>query len=150
VLEIDYWARWQAWILPTIALSIPTAAFLARLTRASVLEVMRQDYIRTARAKGLAERLIVIRHMLRNAFIPVATVIGPALAALVTGSFVIEYQFNVGGIGLLFVQSIARRDYTVIMALTLLYAFLVAVANIGVDIVYGFLDPRIKVGKSEG
>lgn len=149
VIEIDYWERWQAWLLPTIALGIPTAAFLARLTRASMLEVMRMDYIRTARAKGLAERVVIIRHMLRNALIPVATFVGPALAGLVTGSFIIENQFGVAGIGELFVRSISRRDYTIIMALTLFYALLVALANLAVDIVYGFLDPRIQLGKKE-
>jgi oligopeptide transport system permease protein len=108
---------------------------------------MRQDYIRTARAKGLQERAVVYRHIVRNSLIPVVTFIGPALAALVTGSFVIESQFQVNGIGVLFVESIGKRDYTIIMALTLFYAFLVAVANLSVDIVYGFLDPRIRAGR---
>lgn len=145
VVELDYWSRWQPWILPTIVLGTPTAAFLTRLTRASMLEVMRMDYVRTARAKGLIERLVVLRHMLRNALIPVATYVGPALAGLVTGSFIIESQFLVTGIGRLFVESIFRRDYTIIMALTLLYAFLVALANLAVDFVYVILDPRIKL-----
>jgi len=146
VLEFDYWERWQAWALPGLTLAIPTGAYIARLTRSSVIEVMRQDYIRTARAKGLPERLVIFRHIIRNSMIPVVTFIGPALAGLVTGSFVIESQFSVNGIGRLFVDSISRRDYTVILALTIIYALLVAVANLGVDIVYGFLDPRIKVG----
>ena len=146
VLEIDYWERWQAWILPALTLAIPTAAYVARLTRSSVIETMRQDYVRTARSKGLAERAVIFRHIVRNALIPVVTFIGPALAALVTGSFIIETQFSVSGIGRLFVESIGRRDYTVILALTLVYAFLVAIANLFVDIIYGFLDPRIKVG----
>jgi len=149
VIEMDYWERWQPWLLPTIVLGIPTAAFLTRLTRASMLEVMRQDYVRTARAKGLMERAVIYRHMLKNAMIPVATYLGPALAGLVTGSFIIETQFLVTGIGRLFVESIFRRDYTLIMALTLIYALLVAVANVSVDLTYGFLDPRIKLGKSE-
>ncbi len=146
VLEFDYWDRWQAWILPALTLAIPTGAYVARLTRSSVIEVMRQDYIRTARAKGLPERLVIFRHIIRNSMIPVVTFIGPALAGLVTGSFIIESQFSVNGIGRLFVESINRRDYTMILALTLIYAILVAVANLAVDIVYGFLDPRIKVG----
>ena len=145
VLNFDYWENWSAWLLPAACLAIPTSAFVARLTRTSVIEVMRQDYIRTARAKGLHERLVIFRHILRNALIPVVTFIGPALAGLVTGSFIIEQQFSVNGIGVLFVESINRRDYGVILSLTLLYAFLVAFANLGVDIVYGFLDPRIKV-----
>jgi oligopeptide transport system permease protein len=146
VLNFDYWSNWTAWLLPALTLAIPTAAYIARLTRTSVIEVMRQDFIRTARAKGLNERLVVSRHIVRNALIPVVTFIGPALAALVTGSFIIEQQFSVNGIGVLFVESINRRDYGVILALTLFYAFLVAFANLGVDIIYGFLDPRIKVG----
>jgi oligopeptide transport system permease protein len=107
---------------------------------------MRQDYVRTARAKGLAERVVTFRHIVRNALIPVVTFIGPALAGLVTGSFIIESQFSVNGVGRLFVESISRRDYTIILAVTILDAFLIAAANLTVDIVYGFLDPRIKVG----
>ena len=146
VIEMDQWANPRAWILPAITLGIPTAAYVARLTRSSIIETMRQDYVRTARAKGLAERLVVLRHIVRNALIPVVTFIGPALAALVTGSFIIESQFSVNGIGRLFVESISRRDYTIITAVTILDAFLIAVANLAVDITYGFLDPRIKVG----
>jgi oligopeptide transport system permease protein len=146
VIELDQWTNPRSWILPAITLGIPTAAYVARLTRSSIIETMRQDYVRTARAKGLADRVVVLRHIVRNALIPVVTFVGPALATLVTGSFIIESQFSVGGIGQLFVQSISRRDYTVILALTILYAFLVAVANLAVDITYGFLDPRIKVG----
>jgi oligopeptide transport system permease protein len=146
VLEFDYWERWQAWALPALTLAIPTGAYIARLTRSSVIEVMRQDYIRTAHAKGLPERLVIFRHIVRNSMIPVVTFIGPALAGLVTGSFIIESQFSVNGIGRLFVESINRRDYTMILALTIIYAVLVAFANLAVDIVYGFLDPRIKVG----
>jgi oligopeptide transport system permease protein len=149
VLEVDYWERWQSWILPAITLGIPTAAYTARLTRSSIIEVMRQDYVRTAHAKGLAERAVIWGHIVRNALIPVVTYIGPQLANLVTGAFVIEWQFSVNGIGRLFVESISRRDYTVILALTVFYAFLVAVANLSVDLVYGLLDPRIKVGGSE-
>ena len=149
VLEVDYWERWQAWILPTMTLGIPTAAYVARLTRASIIEVMRMDYVRTARAKGLAERAVTMSHIVRNALIPVVTYVGPAVANLVTGSFVIEWQFSINGIGRLFVESINRRDYTIILSLTLIYAFLVAMANLVVDFVYGFLDPRIKVGGKE-
>ncbi len=147
VINFDYWENWTAWILPALALAIPTSAYVARLTRGSVIEVMRQDYVRTARAKGLQERAIIGKHIVRNSLIPVVTFIGPALAALVTGSFVIESQFQVNGIGVLFVESINKRDYTIIMALTLFYAFLVAIANLSVDIVYGFLDPRIRAGR---
>ena len=110
--------RLSAAFLPAMTLAIPTSAYLARLTRSSMLEVMRRDYIRTARAKGLAERFVVRRHIVRNALIPVATVIGPALAALITGSFIIETLFAVNGIGRLYVESIGRRDYSMIMGTT--------------------------------
>jgi oligopeptide transport system permease protein len=146
VMEMDQWANPRAWILPAITLGIPTAAYVARLTRSSIIETMRQDYVRTARAKGLADRVVVLRHIVRNALIPVVTFVGPALATLVTGSFIIESQFSVNGIGRLFVESIGRRDYTIILALTIIYALLVAIANLAVDVTYGFLDPRIKVG----
>lgn len=133
--------------LPALTLAVGTAAYLARLTRSSMLEVMRQDYTRTARAKGLSEWVVVLRHMLKNALIPVVTVLGPALANLVTGSFIIETLFGINGIGRLYVESISRRDYSMIMGTTLFYALLVALANLSVDIVYGIVDPRIRVGE---
>jgi oligopeptide transport system permease protein len=148
VVEIDYWQGWKPWILPSLVLALPTAAFLARLTRSSVLEVMRMDYVRTARAKGLNEYAVVVRHIVKNALIPVITFLGPALAGLTTGSFIIETQFGVTGIGRLFVESIARRDYGVIMGLTIIYAAFIALANLSVDIIYGYLDPRIRLGRS--
>jgi oligopeptide transport system permease protein len=141
------WGSPGAWIVPAVILGFGTFAFITRLTRSQMLEVMQQDYVRTARAKGLAEKVVVARHMLRNALIPVVTIIGPALAALVTGSFIIEQMFSFPGTGREFVQSISRRDYSMIMGTTLLYAVLVAVANLTVDIMYAFLDPRIKLGK---
>jgi oligopeptide transport system permease protein len=147
IIELDYWANWYSWILPAFVLSVPTAAWLARLTRASVLEVMRMDYVRTARAKGLSERAVVLAHILRNSLIPIVTFLGPALATLIVGSFIIETQFTITGIGRLFVESISRRDYSTIMALALIYAFFIAIANLIVDLVYGFLDPRIKMGE---
>jgi len=141
------WTSPGAWVVPAVILGFGTFAFITRLTRSQMLEVMQQDYVRTARAKGLGERVVVARHMLRNALIPVVTIIGPALAALVTGSFIIEQMFSFPGTGREFVQSISRRDYSMIMGTTLLYAVLVAVANLTVDIMYAFLDPRIKLGK---
>ncbi|NDF94660.1 MAG: ABC transporter permease [Proteobacteria bacterium] len=137
------WNTWQPWLLPSFCLGVGLSAFIARLTRATMLEVLRQDYIRTARAKGLAQNLILIRHALRNSMIPVATVLGPALAGLVTGSFFIESMFSFPGMGRMFVQAIGQRDYSVILGTTLLYAGLIAVANLTVDIVYAWLDPRI-------
>jgi oligopeptide transport system permease protein len=139
------WGQANVWIIPVLVLSFGTLAFTARLTRASMLEVLRQDYIRTARAKGLPERDVIFQHALRNALIPVVTVLGPALAGLITGSFIIETMFAFPGIGREFVTSITNRDYSMIMATTLVFAVLIAVANLSVDLLYGFLDPRIKV-----
>lgn len=140
------WGSPGAWLIPAAILGFGTFAFITRLTRSSMLEVMQMDYVRTARAKGLQERIVVLRHMLRNALIPVVTILGPALAGLVTGSFIIELMFAFPGSGRAYVMSIQQRDYSMIMGTTLLYAFLVAAANLTVDLVYGFLDPRIKVG----
>jgi oligopeptide transport system permease protein len=139
------WGMAKPWILPAMVLGLGTMALTARLTRSSMLEVIRQDYIRTARAKGLAERVVVIRHMIRNSLIPVVTILGPALAALVTGSFIIETMFGFPGMGRAYVQSINQRDYSMIMGTTLIYAAIVAVANLSVDFVYGLIDPRIKI-----
>jgi oligopeptide transport system permease protein len=139
------WAQANAWILPAVVLGFGTLARTARLTRASMLEVMRMDYVRTARAKGLAERVVIIRHMLRNALIPVVTFLGPALAALVTGSFIIETMFGFPGMGRAYVQAIGQRDYSMIMGTTVFFAILVALANLSVDFVYVFLDPRIRM-----
>ncbi len=147
LLPIIGWGTPQHWILPTVVLALAPAAFLVRITRASVLEAIRQDYVRTARGKGLGERVVISRHVLKNALIPVATIVGPVTAGLITGSFIIESLFSVPGIGREYVLSVQKRDYPVIMATTLLYAFLIAVANLVVDLVYGVLDPRVKVGK---
>ncbi len=133
-------------IMPTVILALPGAAFLTRITRASMLEALGQDYVRTARSKGLREGTVIIRHTLKNALIPVATIVGPATAGLITGSFIIETLFSIPGIGRLYIISINARDYPIIMATTLLYAFLIVIANLSVDLVYGILDPRIKVG----
>jgi oligopeptide transport system permease protein len=141
------WVSPNAWLLPAVVLGFGTLARTARLTRASMLEVMRQDYVRTARAKGLVERLVIVRHMLRNALIPVVTFLGPALAGLVTGSFIIETMFGFPGMGRAYVQAIGQRDYSMIMGTTVFYAILVALANLSVDFVYVFLDPRIRLEK---
>lgn len=140
------WGDWKPWILPTVTLALFPTAFIARLTRASMLEAIRQDYVRTARAKGLAEPVVVVRHALKNALLPVVTVIGPATAGLITGSFFVETMFSFPGIGRLFVQAVSQRDYSVIMGTTLLYAAIIALANLIVDVAYGFVDPRIKAG----
>jgi ABC-type dipeptide/oligopeptide/nickel transport system permease component len=131
-------------ILPALTLGTGGSAIIARLTRASMLEVIRQDYIRTARAKGLTERSVILIHALKNSLIPVTTVLGPLMAAWLTGSFIIETIFSVPGIGRFFVTSIADRDYTLIMGTILVYAVLLVFLNILVDISYAFLDPRIR------
>lgn len=146
-LPVVGWGDLRHMILPTVILALGPAAVLTRITRASMLEAIRQDYVRTARSKGLREQVIIVGHVMKNAMIPVATIVGPVTAGLITGSFIIERIFSVPGIGRLYLTSIDQRDYPVIMATTLLYAFLIMVANITVDIVYGILDPRIKLAK---
>ncbi len=153
VLSSDYgftdWLRgdfsnWRQVVLPTIALGFLPMAFIARITRASMLEVLRQDYVRTARAKGLAEFAVVIRHAARNAMIPVLTVLGPIFAGLITGSLVIETLFAIPGLGREFVRSVLIRDYGLIMGVTVFYAVVIAFMNLVVDLLYGFADPRIR------
>jgi oligopeptide transport system permease protein len=134
-----------AYLLPGIVLGLGTMAYIARLTRTSMLEIKRQDYVRTARAKGLASGKVVRAHMLRNALIPIVTILGPAAADLVTGSIIIESIFGAPGLGREFVESISKRDYSVIMGTAIFYAVLVAIANVLVDLSYGFVDPRIRV-----
>ncbi len=141
------WSTPQHWVLPSVILALGPMAFLTRITRASMLEAIRQDYVRTARAKGLREQVVIVTHVMKNAMIPVATIVGPAIAGLITGSIIIEGIFSIPGIGRLFLQSILGRDYPLIMAVYLLYAFLICLANLSVDLVYGMLDPRIKVAK---
>ncbi len=137
----------RAYIVPGIVLGLGTMAYVTRLTRSSMLEVKRQDYVRTAQAKGIASMVIIGRHMLRNALIPVVTILGPALANLITGSFIIESIFRVNGLGQEFVTAIQVRDYAMIMGTTLFFAALIALANVLVDLTYGFLDPRIRAKK---
>jgi oligopeptide transport system permease protein len=138
------WDTWQSKILPTIALGLGPMAYFARLTRGSVLETLQQDYIRTARAKGLRRRRIVVVHTLRNSLIPVVTAAGPILGFLITGSFVIEQIFAIPGIGRYYVTAVTARDYSVVMGLTVLLALIVIIANMVVDILYGILDPRTR------
>ena len=131
-------------IMPALALGVPGVAGLTRLTRASTLEVLSQDYVRTARAKGLREFVVRYRHIFRNAMIPIFTLLGLSLASLVSGSFIVERFFGIPGIGLLAIESFFARDYPVIMALILVIAIAFAVANLVVDIGYRFIDPRIR------
>ncbi len=143
-LPVAGWGKPAQIIMPALALSTYSAALIARLTRASMLQVIREDYIRTARAKGLSERMVMVRHALKNAFIPVATILGPIFAALVTGTFVVERIFAIPGMGKYFITSITNRDYPVVMGTILLYAVILVLANLAVDLTYAFLDPRIR------
>jgi len=133
----------QIW-LPAFALGFPYASYVARLTRASMLEVIRQDYVRTARAKGLSEITILVRHALRNALIPVTTILGPLTIGIITGSVVIENVFGIPGLGKEFAQSILNRDYAIVIGVFTMYAGMVGLANLLVDLGYVVLDPRIR------
>jgi ABC-type dipeptide/oligopeptide/nickel transport system permease component len=138
------WDYFKYAIMPAVALGLGSSAIIARLTRASLLQVVREDYIRTARAKGLRERLVITQHALKNSLIPVVTILGPMFAALVTGTFVTELTFGIPGMGRYFVTSITNRDYPVIMGTILLYAIFLVIANLVVDLIYAYLDPRIR------
>ncbi len=131
-------------IWPALAVGYRYSAVSTRMTRSSVLEVLKEDYIRTARAKGVFERLVVARHAIRNALLPVVTVIGLEFAFLIGGLVVTEQVFNLNGIGKLFVQSVTRSDYTMIQALVMLTAFIFVVVNVAIDLLYAQLDPRIR------
>jgi ABC-type dipeptide/oligopeptide/nickel transport system permease component len=143
-LPTSGWTTWQHKILPSIALGFAPMALFARLVRGTMLETLQQDYVRTARAKGLHYRRVVGLHVLRNSLIPVITAAGPLLGFIITGSFVIELIFNIPGIGQNYVASVQNRDYSVVMGLTVLLSVIVIVANLIVDILYGILDPRTR------
>ncbi len=139
-----YGRKWPlTLILPALTLSFPYFAYIARLSRASILEVLRSDYVRTARAKGLKESAVVLKHVLKGALLPVVSYLGPAFSGIITGSIVVESVFVVPGVGRIFVQSALNRDYTLIMGEVIVYSLILVVMNFAVDIVYGFLDPRI-------
>ena len=142
------WTTWQSKILPSIALGLAPMAYFARLVRGTMLETLQQDYIRTARAKGLRWRRVVLVHTLRNSLIPVVTAAGPLLGFLITGSFVIEEIFAIPGIGRYYVTAVSSRDYSVVMGLTVLLAIIVIVANLVVDILYFILDPRTREART--
>ena len=135
-------------ILPVVTLALAPATYVARLTRSGVLEAIDQDYIRTARAKGLSERRVVIKHALSNALGPLITVSGPLLATLVTGSFIVEQIFAIPGMGRYFITAVMDRDYPTVMGVTLVYAALIVLANILVDVLYTVADPRIEEGRA--
>jgi len=153
VLSGDYgfggWYRgdfsnWRQVVLPTVALGFLPMAFIARITRASMLEVLRQDYVRTARSKGLKEYIVILRHATKNAMIPVLTVLGPIFAGLIVGSLVIEQSFAIPGLGREFVRSVLIRDYGLIMGVTIFFAVIIAGMNLVVDLLYAIADPRIR------
>ncbi len=147
LVTVGFWEGLPTAILPAITLAGYPAAFISRLTRSSMLEVIQQDYIRTAYSKGLRERTVVYVHALRNAIIPVITYLGPLIAGILTGSFVVEQVFGIPGLGLFFVTSIQNRDYTTIMGVTIFFSALLVFLNLIVDICLGLIDPRIKLAK---
>lgn len=139
------WSGWNSKILPVLALGFGSLAQISRLTRTSMLDVLGQDYIKTARAKGLSQPAIIWKHALRNAITPVVTVLGPITAAVLTGAFVVENIFSIPGLGRYFVQSIQTMDYTMISGTTIFYGAFLILANLVVDLVYGVIDPRVKL-----
>lgn len=150
LLPSAMWEGWQYQIMPALALSGMPTSFIARLTRSSMLDVLGQDYIKTARAKGLSRFTVLFKHALPNSLIPVVTYAGPMTAGILTGSFVIENIFAIPGLGQYFVTSIYNRDYTVILGVTIFYSIIIIVLNMIVDLIYPFLDPRIKLGGGKG
>ena len=139
---------WKSYILPVACLAFNPIAYIARQTRSSMLEAMEQDYVRTARAKGVSEFFVVAKHALKNAIMPVVTYLGPLVAGLLTGSFVVERLFSISGIGRYFVQSISDRDYTMIMGITIFFGVFVVVCNLVVDILLAVIDPRVKLSST--
>jgi oligopeptide transport system permease protein len=136
-------AGWLTVIMPAMTLMMPYFAYIARMSRGSIIEVLRSDYVRTARAKGLKESVVIRKHVLKGAMLPIVTYLGPAFSGIITGSVVVEQIFVVPGIGRIFVQSALNRDYTVIMGDVIVYSIILIAANFVVDILYGLLDPRI-------
>lgn len=156
ILVFAFWLGWlppALWeepssvVLPALTLGVRPLALIARLTRASMLEALASDYIRTARGKGLPEAGVIFKHALKNSLIPVVTVIGPLAAALVTGSFLVEIVFQIPGMGKHFVQAVTNRDYPLVMGVTLTYGVLLVASNLLVDLLYGWADPRIRLGE---
>jgi oligopeptide transport system permease protein len=138
------WDDWSSAVLPTITLGAAPAAYLVALLRSTLIETLGEDFVRTARAKGLRESAVIVKHTLGNSLIPVLTVMGPLIAALVTGSFVVEYVFAIPGMGRFFITAVTDRDYPLIMGVTLLYTAILVGANFLVDVLYGYVDPRIR------
>jgi peptide/nickel transport system permease protein len=147
-LSAGLWENLRYLIMPAITLGLAQGALLARMTRSMMLETLNEDYVRTARAKGLAERGVVLRHALRNAFIPLITVIGLSFAVLMSGAVITEQVFNIPGVGRLLIQAISRRDYPVVQGVVLIVAGMYVLINLFVDIIYGYLDPRLRQSRT--
>jgi ABC-type dipeptide/oligopeptide/nickel transport system permease component len=148
LLPTNGWQTWEHKVLPSLALGLFPMAYFARLVRGSMLETLQQDYVRTARAKGLRYRRVVGVHVLRNSLIPAITATGPLLGFIITGSFVIEVIFSIPGIGRYFVTAVESRDYSVVMGITVLTSVVIVIANMLVDILYGILDPRTREART--
>ena len=143
-LPVAQWQGIKYTILPVIGLGTYTLAMISRLMRTNMLEVLQQDYIKTAKSKGLSTLKIILKHQLRNAIIPVITVLGPTTAAILTGTFVIESIFSIPGMGKYYVTAVQNLDYSLILGMTIFYGFFLVVANAIVDLLYGIIDPRIR------
>jgi ABC-type dipeptide/oligopeptide/nickel transport system permease component len=150
LLPVAGWGSPEQVVLPVLVLAIPPTAYIARLTRTYMLEVLQQDYIRTARAKGLRERIVIWRHALRNTLVPLLTTVGIIFGGLLSGTFVVETIFNIPGLGRLAIEAIFARDYPVTMAIVLLFTLFYAGINLLIDLLYGVIDPRIRLGGGQG
>jgi oligopeptide transport system permease protein len=146
-LPVAGWGGYRHLVLPAVTLALPHTAYVARLARGGTIEVMQQDFIRTARAKGVSETAVVLRHALKGAILPVVSYLGPAAAGIMTGSFVVETLFSVPGVGQWFVKGAINRDYSLVLGTALVYASLVTAFNLVVDLAYGWLDPRVRSGR---
>jgi oligopeptide transport system permease protein len=144
LLPVGGWGKPSNYVLPVIALCLPQIAAIARLTRASMIEVLSSNFVRTARAKGLPARLTITRHAIRAALLPVVSYLGPAIANIITGSVVVEQIFSIPGIGRYFVQGSLNRDYTLVMGVTVFYGALIILCNLIADLLYGVLDPKVR------
>jgi len=145
IFPVARWETWRHMVLPVLCAGMPVAAYIARLTRGGMLEVLGSDYIRTARAKGLSERRIILRHALRGGMLPVVSFLGPGLSSLLVGSLVVEKIFHIPGMGRYFVEASMNRDYNLVLGVMLVYGSLLMVANTLVDIAYAFIDPRVEL-----
>lgn len=145
IFPVARWETWRHMILPVICAGLPMAAYIARLTRAGMLEVIRSDFVRTARAKGLSERRVIWKHALRGGLLPVVSFLGPGFSGLLVGSLVVEKIFNIPGMGRYLVEAAQNREYNLLVGVTLVYAFILLIANTVVDIAYAFLDPRVEL-----